>query len=99
MTQTRDRVFIDVISHIWWPQEPTCAYSYVAKHRDNPQFADELRLTGRPDEDRETIADWLSTNSGDFSIITDFSAYLPDGSMLDWANGEESATAFYEATC
>ena len=50
---------------------------------------------------RESVANWLTCHSGDFSEVLDFSASLEDGAEsidIPWAT-EEGELAYADATC
>ena len=78
---------IDMVGHTWG--------GYVARGS--------LRPSGRPDgaytyympvfaldkqAPDQSIADWLDQNSGDFEMVSDFQALLPDGTVIGWDDPE-----------
>ena len=89
---------IDVIGRIWMPNTKA-AMTY--RPRVVPSGADcygddlEAPERGLPADWREAIDQWLATHAGDFQMIDDFSAYLPDRSVVPWAT-EDSELAFYD---
>lgn len=103
------KIYINVVGNTWGgmlsrgslltPDTPDSAYYYVADAVPyEPQYANEIRLTGFDAEDRENIENWICLNAGDFSVITDFCASLPDGRILDWQSPDNS-DLYYMAMC
>lgn len=75
---------VTVVGTLWMPAV-TCSmrYSIGAYEREN---------IGEPT--RENVADWLTSNSGDFQSIEDFCASIGDVE-IDWAT-EEGELAYYD---
>lgn len=73
---TAPTVHIQIIGHIWMPNT-TAAMEYTAplKRGNEDTFAKDLHWPA--DEDfRESVEQWLATNSGDFQSVDDFAAWV-----------------------
>ena len=65
---------VEVIGSIWWPYGATCAMTYKLSSYDIDNATDENRKVTRESVDR-----WVSTNTGDFSEVIDWSASIEPG--------------------
>ena len=81
---------VQIIGVIWMPAV-TCAKELTL----SPYDVDNARDHGGKIT-RESVAQWLTTHSGDFQSVADFSASIEDGEMtveIPWSI-EESEFAF-----
>lgn len=87
---------VHVVGGIWMPYGAMCAMDYELSANDVENCRDDDgKIT------RESVEDWLSTHSGDFSSVVDFCASIEDGDAtvdIPWAT-EEGEIAYLEATC
>ncbi len=68
-----ERNYVQVLGIIWMPAT-TAATEYPLSSTD----VENIREYGEGELTREAIADWLTTHSGDFQNVTDFSASIGD---------------------
>lgn len=81
------RQIIQVIGQIWWPIGATCAQEYQLSGYDIENIGDI--------NDRDSVEDWLSCHSGDFSQILDFRAdFTIDGADVvhEWKSEDSEFT-------
>lgn len=80
---------VSVVGRIWMPAA-TCAMDYTLSAHDVENMrGEDGSIT------REDVADWISTHSGDFQSIADFSASIEDGEAtldFDWADPISEST-------
>jgi hypothetical protein len=91
--------YVDVIGEIWMPAG-TCAMRYPLSAHDIENIRDDDGAITR-----ESIEQWLTSNSGDFQHVADFSASIEVGeNTLDfaWKNEDSEFTyndCMYPAEC
>ena len=82
--------FVNIIGHIWQPGIGVCAMSYPVSLYDIEHLRyEDGAIT------RDSIEDWLTTHSGDFRQVTDFSASIEDGEAtidIPWRDEESEFT-------
>ena len=89
MKLTIRKSIVQIIGVIWMPPV-TCATQKTLRDYDIENMRnDEGQIT------RESVEQWLTTNSGDFQSVTDFSASIEDGENtvdIPWASEESEFT-------
>jgi len=86
MKFTCNRDWIEIVGEIWWPMGLTCAQRIELRGYDIENMRDEDGNISR-----ESIEDWVSSNSGDFSHVHDFCATIGE-EVFGWNNEESKLT-------
>ena len=76
---------VDVLGRLWMPMSVASLRIELSAYDVENARGEDGRIT------RESVADWLSKHSGDFSEVLDFRASIEDGDEtieLDWARDE-----------
>ena len=89
--------YVQVVGQIWMPST-TAAMEYALSASDVEDIEEitDLRAANSHPGDyvqdeitREDVAEWLTTHSGDFQSVTDFSASIGD-TDIDWDDIENA---------
>ena len=67
---------VQILGHLWWPMSPLAAMHKRLDAYDVQHVKEWARELGEPEITRESVEQWLSCNSADFSEVIDFAASL-----------------------
>lgn len=84
--------YVEVLGRIWMPAVMAAQHINLRQYDIDNMRDDDGKIT------RDSLEDWLGSNTGDLQSIYDFSATIKDGEsviQIDWEN-EENAFEFFD---
>lgn len=81
--------YVDIIGTLWMPSTTAATRIKVNSHDVENMRDDDVQIT------RDSVEDWLTSHSGDFSRVIDFSASIEDNDTtvdIPWADEDSEFT-------